>query len=267
MHSTITLHIHNQLPIMATSTQSTDTKPKRPRGILKNPSHHGGSPPAMSPTAVEMPPLERGVSEKELTLANTQRNAGPRRTSSSQPGSVPRRPSSAAAHQIARDADGRLKWDEANLYLNENERTATMKIDEPKTPFVHADPSMDVDEEEESDVAIDPSNLKVDELDSGSMKPTKTRESDIPGLDIGQPEEEVPQNASSEMQRTNSGREKSVSLTDPTPTDDDGPHTKEEIQKHKKFEEARKRHYEMRDVKGLLGYVHFSTVCAVSMLM
>lgn len=203
-----------------------------------------------------MPPLERGVSEKELTLANTQRNAGPRRTSSSQPGSVPRRPSSATANQIARDADGRLKWDEANLYLNENERTATMKIDEPKTPFVHADPSMDVDDEEEADVAIDPSNLKVDELDSGHMGATsRTRESDIPGLDIGDPEEEVPQNAGSEMQRTDSGREKSVSLTDPAHAEDDGPHTREEIQKHKKFEEARKRHYEMRDVKGLLGYV------------
>ncbi|RCK59675.1 hypothetical protein Cantr_07321 [Candida viswanathii] len=28
-----------------------------------------------------------------------------------------------------------LKWDEINLYKNEQEKSATMKIDEPKTPY------------------------------------------------------------------------------------------------------------------------------------
>jgi len=43
-------------------------------------------------------------------------------------------------------ADNRLKWDEDNLLLNESQRDATMKIDEPKTPFVHHPPS-DSDED------------------------------------------------------------------------------------------------------------------------
>lgn len=29
--------------------------------------------------------------------------------------------------------------------------------------------------------------------------------------------------------------------------------TREEMEKHKKFEELRKKHYEMRDIKGRLG--------------
>ena len=41
----------------------------------------------------------------------------------------------------------RLKWDEANLYLTEQEKNSTMKIDEPKTPYAkHYDPADDEDE-------------------------------------------------------------------------------------------------------------------------
>ncbi|KAJ9056390.1 hypothetical protein DSO57_1033480 [Entomophthora muscae] len=40
----------------------------------------------------------------------------------------------------------RLKWDEDNLTLNESQKDSTMKIDEPKTPYVRNPPS---DSEEE----------------------------------------------------------------------------------------------------------------------
>ncbi|KAI9018753.1 hypothetical protein CLU79DRAFT_760232 [Phycomyces nitens] len=33
--------------------------------------------------------------------------------------------------------DPHLKWDEANLELTEAQKDATMKVDEPKTPYIH----------------------------------------------------------------------------------------------------------------------------------
>ncbi|KAJ1917064.1 hypothetical protein H4219_003408 [Mycoemilia scoparia] len=43
------------------------------------------------------------------------------------------------------DRGGHLKWDEDNLMLNEAQKSATMKIDEPPTPYVRYDPSNDTD--------------------------------------------------------------------------------------------------------------------------
>lgn len=37
----------------------------------------------------------------------------------------------------------RLKWDEANLEYNEGQKDSTMKIDEPKTPYIRYDPEKD----------------------------------------------------------------------------------------------------------------------------
>lgn len=37
----------------------------------------------------------------------------------------------------------RLKWDEANLEMNEGQKDSTMKIDEPKTPYIRYDAEKD----------------------------------------------------------------------------------------------------------------------------
>lgn len=37
----------------------------------------------------------------------------------------------------------RLKWDEENLTITEAQKDSTMKIDEPKTPYVHYDHELD----------------------------------------------------------------------------------------------------------------------------
>ena len=37
----------------------------------------------------------------------------------------------------------RLKWDEENLIITEAQKDSTMKIDEPKTPYVHYDHELD----------------------------------------------------------------------------------------------------------------------------
>ena len=80
----------------------------------------------------------------------------------------------------------RLKWDEANLYLTEQQRDSTMKITEPKTPYAKQyDPTEDEDELN----AINAQDLMVDELDQKRSPKTRSAKTDeIPGLDLGEPE-------------------------------------------------------------------------------
>ncbi|KAI1123798.1 hypothetical protein F5Y10DRAFT_45553 [Nemania abortiva] len=199
---------------------------RRPKGILKNSFHR--SPP-------ESPIKEKDLSEKELTILNTQTNAGHRRSSStaSRPAGTRRR-SSRNSFQSDDEMAGsqRLQWDEANLYLTEQERTSTMKITEPKTPYArHYDPSEDEDDEMMADG--DP----------------------IPGLSLGEPEEEVPEN-----EFTSSRKQSKVHVSDEDATpqhDAENDYigmTPEEREKHRKFEQLRKKHYEMKGVARFLGH-------------
>lgn len=100
------------------------------------------------------------------------------------------------------DGSPRLKWDEANLYLAEQEKTAKMKIDEPKTPYApQYDPSQDEEEEEQVELEeaeeslIDAQGVKVDELDGkskpavGSSQRKAFAEDEIPELELGETEE------------------------------------------------------------------------------
>jgi protein phosphatase inhibitor 2 len=159
----------------------------------------------------------------------------------------------------------RLKWDEANLYLAEQQKTSTMKITEPKTPYEHARdlPDEDEEEEEEEDVAIDPRYVDVDELDKQKRASKGGRESEIPGLELGDPEEigaaanqdedpRIVRGGNLSREGSTGSREKHVNVAaeEETPV---GMPTREELEKHKKFEEHRKKHYEMRDIKDMLG--------------
>lgn len=199
---------------------------------------------------------------------NTEINAGGplgRRNSSNPRRSTSRRQSSLDQEYQDKTGSPRLQWDEANLYLNEGQMGGKMKIDEPKTPFVHGqDNPMDEDEDEEVPT-IDPDHIVVDELDKAKVlegegpAQKRPRENDIPDLDLGEPEQDVV------MERRPSDGEKKVIVApaDPDAMDieDTGRHGEgreedmpaDEVAKHKKFEEMRKRHYEMRNVKGMLG--------------
>ncbi|CAK7225333.1 hypothetical protein SBRCBS47491_005852 [Sporothrix bragantina] len=217
---------------------------KRPKGILKRSFQHSPptSPPPSSSTAA-LPSTEAPdghvLTDKERTILNTQVNAGHRRSSSAaaagRPSRRSRTPSTVHDHDVG---DGqRLKWDEVNLYLTEQDRTATMKIDEPKTPYAqHYDP------------AEDPS----DDEDLGG------------GLSLGEPEEAVPVNEfdpprprSTPKVHVDDNEEQGSVYEGSSVRDGDDPMagmSPEEREKHLKFEAMRKKHYEMRNVARLLGH-------------
>lgn len=179
---------------------------------------------------------------------------------------VSRRQSSSVGLLGGENADEniRLRWDEANLYLTEQEKSSTMKIDEPKTPYAKR---YEPEEDEEEMRTLDAQDLKVDELDQirEGRRAQRTRDAEIPGLDIGEPEEDPSVGRRSEDDRIERARsasgsgerigiasakgEKSVVVDDEAP---DGKVHDGHV-RHKDFEEMRKKHYEMKDVKGLLG--------------
>lgn len=221
-------------------------------GILKNPSF-SKSPPVS--------PDEQDMTAKEITILNTQQNAGDRRRSSSaarpNPGSrrgSTRTPSiTDGDHDPLQDSQ-RLKWDEANLYLTEQERTSTMKITEPKTPYAkHYDPAEHPSDDE--DVEMEGSGLGAGQGGPES-RPRAAVEDDIPAMSLGEPEEAVPE--------SESGKEKQLKVhVDERSSVDGGHHgeeeelvglSPEEREKHRRFEEMRKKHYEMKNVAHLLGH-------------
>lgn len=182
-------------------------------------------------------------------MQNTLHNAGPaHRRSSSTPHGPPSRRSSGTLHAGEYDENSpRLKWDEANLYLTEQQRDSTMKITEPKTPYAG---TYDPAEDEEEISVLNAEEIVVDELDAARGKKA-SRDDDIPGLDIGEPE------AMLELTHTPDSEKRVIVDADMT---DEGRHGEEapdmsedERRKHRKFEEMRRKHYEMKNVRNLLG--------------
>lgn len=246
---------------------------KRPKGILKNSFQRSPpvSPNAITSTIPFAVPAETAASpaplpdatDKEVTIENTKINAGHRRSSSTA-GSRPagsrrqssRTPSLADPNE---DQDPRIKWDEANLYLTEQERTSTMKITEPKTPYAkHYDPAEDPSDNED----VEMGDARDSASGSGSRKTGRAQnEDDIPGLSLGEPEEEVPEIqaddiAVDELEMGGKKRKHSASRVHVVDEEDAATAgmTPEEREKHRKFEEMRKKHYEMKDVSQLLGH-------------
>ncbi|CAD6583677.1 MAG: hypothetical protein ASARMPREDX12_001341 [Alectoria sarmentosa] len=242
---------------------------QRPKGILKNSFRRS---PQTRPSLPNTPSSKHDVKtvpltntataqdtsntpEQDLTLQNTMQNAGHRRNSSIDPhANVSRRQSSNAGLPGSEmtDENMRLRWDEANLYLTEQEKSSTMKIDEPKTPYARR---YEPEEDEDEMRILDAQELKVDELDKvrQGRRAQRTREAEIPGLDIGEPEEDVSVTGGDEndrIERLRSAGEKSVVVDDEAP---DGKGHDGNV-RHKDFEEMRKKHYEMKEVKGLLGH-------------
>lgn len=262
------------------NSHSPEEVPKRPKGILKNSTSFVHQQQASSPekVAISSPPLPADPAEnKEITLQNTLQNAGRRRSSSTRRTSAGRRLSGtpSAFGEQGDERSPHLKWDEANLYLTEQEKTAKMKIDEPKTPWAATyDPSQDEREEMEVEAqnhTLDANDLVVDELDQAHHKKATgaLHESDIPDFELGEPEEDI----HAQQQHLAGGesritRERSLSQNSNRSdkhvvVDNDGEgvghgedlmSSQEAKEKHRQFEERRKRHYEMKNIKDILAH-------------
>lgn len=154
-----------------------------------------------------------------------------------------------------------------------------MKIDEPKTPYVpHYNPDDEDDDEtgvgEGGAAGIDTDDIAVDELDlykggGGGGKKKKKKggfEEDIPDLELGEPEETVSEGArageADRILRVRSlsagssgkgGGDRHVVMGQGGGLDSDRMSVDGEEEKHHEFEEKRKKHYEMTNVKDLLG--------------
>lgn len=214
-----------------------------------------------APRRPSLPP--QTPSEIELTKANTLANAGVRRNSSNARSSASRRHSHASM-PAEDDANGqRLKWDEANIFLHEQDRGTTMKIDEPKTPFVREQDLEGLDEDDVPHNALDPNGLAVDELDkakSGPSASNRGRAADIPDLDLGESEE----TGAAALRRSDSAEKRVVVDEEPgaDPIHEPESLSAEARRKHAVFENKRKKHYEI-PAGVLMGCVALYLFCAI----
>ncbi|KAK9379633.1 uncharacterized protein V2V93DRAFT_373235 [Kockiozyma suomiensis] len=215
----------------------------RPRGILKNPP---------SPERYQQPPPPV---DRELLLHNTEINAaqtGDRSNVVIKP--LEKRPVPAdpqidrghtsgtplvhAPHTAADAEAARLKWDEANIYLTEQERTATMKITEPKTPYAGAvDPSDLLDYDDNDEIV----GLTL----SGINGERREVSEDIPELELG--EAEVTSTDTTEPKEARIIADSTNQREEPTGKEGESAETESEEARHKRFGEMRKKHYEMKD--------------------
>lgn len=157
-----------------------------------------------------------------------------------------------------------------------------MKIDEPKTPWAPSyDPARDEREDlgEAEDLTLDAHDLVVDELDlvnSARQKKASgpVRDNEIPDFELGEPEEDIrAQQNLAAAGGSRITRERSLSQNsnrsdkhvDVVVDEEGSGHgeglitTEEAREKHRQFEELRKKHYEMKNIKDLLAYASFLT--------
>ncbi|ODV97856.1 hypothetical protein PACTADRAFT_73531 [Pachysolen tannophilus NRRL Y-2460] len=112
-----------------------------------------------------------------------------------------------------------LKWDEVNLYLTEQEKCATMKIDEPKTPY---------------EGGVDPNN---------DYYRNDNEEDDLDDFKLGEPEVEP---VDEEEESLSGGTIiKDPNYKEDEEADEEQPKLSAE-ERHKKFEQMRKEHYHLK---------------------
>lgn len=134
-----------------------------------------------------------------------------------------------------------------------------MKITEPKTPFAQSyDPLEDPSDDDEimgEGLGEPVTGDNYFKACSGNRGPG--REENIPSLDLGGAEDSLPVEELSPSKADGDHRHVAVHVDDAGSIGDDDEMvgmSPEEREKHRRFEELRKRHYEMRNVVQLLGH-------------
>ena len=141
-------------------------------------SSHYRSPPGPSTP----PPIINGdLYSREMLHSNTSANAALGHSQQHHSHLAPHTPSTTSS------TSPRLKWDEANLYLTEQQKSSTMKINEPKTPYTRRyDPSEDPSDDEGVE------QMQIDNPEGTTDDSIMAGIDDIPGLDLGEPAEALP---------------------------------------------------------------------------
>ncbi|CAG8796646.1 29693_t:CDS:2 [Gigaspora margarita] len=121
----------------------------------------------------------------------------------------------------------RLKWDEDNIQLTEGQKNSTMKINEPKTPYIHY-------------------NQETDEI----MTDLQT----IPGLNLGSSRETPPAGSLSAVSPSSAHFPDSVKEDWDSEGSEEDEETKE---KRRKFAQLRAKHYNMKEALSL-GHNNFN---------
>lgn len=134
-----------------------------------------------------------------------------------------------------------------------------MKITEPKTPFAKSyDPLEDPsDDDEIMGEGLGESVTGDTYFQTGPAQRSLRREESIPNLDLGEPEEGLPASRLSPQKEDGDHRHVAVHVDNAAGLDDDDETagmSPEEREKHRRFEELRKKHYEMRNAVQLLGH-------------
>ncbi|KAH3663360.1 hypothetical protein OGAPHI_005350 [Ogataea philodendri] len=186
-----------------------------PRGILKNAPHEEETP-------VETP--DAGTPDvqefdRQKVIENTLLNSKLFRDSSSKGDIIRSQIQEQKRRQSHSGSLEHLQWDEKNILINEQEKSATMKIDEPKTPYEGGfDPNNDyyrTDNEDED-------HLDDFDLGEGAGDDAPLKNDDRIEV-VAQEQENQPEEKEQEEQE------------ELTPE-----------QKHKLFEERRKQHYHLK---------------------
>lgn len=137
-----------------------------------------------------------------------------------------------------------LKWNEANLYLNEQEKSATMKITEPKTPFQGSIGDSEYYRPDEEDDEVN--------LDAG-RGPSSLDELEAEGFMLGEPEVSGPdptiqpdrilvdEKAKAAAAQEQDGEEEEEEEEEEGEEEEETPE-----ERHKRFEQMRKSHYFMK---------------------
>lgn len=98
-------------------------------------------------------------------------------------------------------APTRIKWDEDNLALMESQKTSTMKITEPKTPFIHHSASSD--QIFNTMIAMELEDAVNDRFSLSSENASKNGEIDMLGADKDWEDENVEEEEWNKRQKFN----------------------------------------------------------------
>ncbi|KAG0362623.1 hypothetical protein BC939DRAFT_444365 [Gamsiella multidivaricata] len=136
-----------------------------------------------------------------------------------------------ASHQQHDERAPRLKWDEENLTITEAQKDSTMKIDEPKTPYVHYNHELDKVMDMDDAFLLDDNKKKT-----VALAHTPPVSSYMKGSDDDDEEDADDQE--------DDGPEEWQDSDEEDEDEDEAPHEKID---HDKFAKMRAEHYKMKE--------------------